>query len=260
MNDDLPRLEAVLHIDYRLRALTGLHVGGSETGISIGGSDNPIIRDPLTRRPYIPGSSVKGKMRSLVERRYGKEQNRRIGQVYIHTCDHAEAYADCEVCPLFGIPAPQQRWFCLTRLRFPDAFLDEGSVADLEERDLDLPFTELKTEVAIDRATSAATPRNIERVPAGALFGPGRISLFHYAGDDLGRLNVLREGMSLLEADYLGGSGARGSGRVRFEDLACSSLVFPEAGGVIPGSLDRSFPTLVDFEAAIREVQALLGG
>lgn len=62
-------------LQYKLRAVTGLHIGGSAQGMEIGGVDNPVIRDPLTNRPYVPGSSLKGKIRSLLEKFYGKEPN-----------------------------------------------------------------------------------------------------------------------------------------------------------------------------------------
>lgn len=256
---ELPRLEKIIHLDFRLRAVTGLHIGGSESGIAIGGSDNPVIRDPLTKRPYIPGSSLKGKMRSLLERRHGLGQNQRIGQVFIHVCqegDGAEAYARCPVCPLFGIPGHEGGWFHLTRLRFPDVPLSPESATALDRASLDMPFTEVKTEVAIDRTTSQASPRNIERVPAGAVFGRGRISLFLYEGDSAELLRTVSEGIQLVEADYLGGSGARGSGRVAFEDLSISILRLPKGGTPAAEALDGGYADSRSFEAALTDIIA----
>lgn len=248
---DLPRLQSVLHLDFSLRALTGLRIGGSEAGLVIGGSDNPVIRDPLTSRPYVPGSSLKGKMRSLLERRYGRQQNQSIDQVLIHICTAENDYRQCPVCPLFGIPAHKASWFCLTRLRFPDVQLSPRSAEELAAASLDLPFTEMKTEVAIDRLTSAASPRNVERVPAGAVFGPGRISLFLYEGDSPALLEGLVEGLDLLEADYLGGMGARGSGRVVFEDLSLSSLHLPATGPAAARVFEAVYPNCKDLRAAL---------
>lgn len=72
----------------RIRALTGLHIGGSPGALAIGNVDMPVIRDAVTGRPYIPGSSLKGKMRSLAEKITGAPQNRRIGQdVNIHVAE-----------------------------------------------------------------------------------------------------------------------------------------------------------------------------
>jgi CRISPR-associated protein Csm3 len=231
-----PRLEAVLTLSATIRCETGLRIGAAESTIAIGGLDNPVIRSPLSGEPYIPGSSLKGKIRSLLERRYELPQNWGIdrGRVQIHVCEQEAAYRGCPVCPVFGIAAPQQgRWFCLTRLRVPDVALTEAARGQLEEKATDFPYTEVKTEVAIDRLTSAATPRSMERVPAGAEFGPAFFTLFRYAGDDLRRhLAVLVEGLELLEADYLGSAGSRGSGRITFRQIALERLAFPPGGGL----------------------------
>ena len=91
-------------IECEIETKTGLHIGGAESSLAIGGVDNVIIRDPLSGRPYIPGSSLKGKMRSQMEKFHGLAQNRRIGQVTIHTCDKDTDYADCIVCHIYGVP------------------------------------------------------------------------------------------------------------------------------------------------------------
>ncbi len=250
-----PRLAAVVVIEATIRCETGLRIGAAESTISIGGLDNPVIRNPLNGEPYIPGSSLKGKMRSLLERRYELAQNWGIttGRVHVHVCKEERNYRECPVCPVFGISAPQEgRWFCLTRLRVPDVHLTEESRNTLREKPTDYPFTEVKTEVAIDRLTSAATPRSMERVPAGAEFGPARFTLFCYEGDSLrSHIGLLLEGMELLEADYLGSSGSRGSGRVAFRDIRADLLDFP-AGGGLPqrSSLGGPYATLADFAAA----------
>src|SRR5262249_25661629 len=137
--------------------------------LSIGNVDNPVIRDPLTRRPYIPGSSLRGKMRSQMEKQYGRPQNNRVGQVWIHTCKDANEYRGCNVCKTFGIPGENPHSET-SRLVVRDALLLEESAAKLEAARTDLPYTEVKWEAAIDRVTSAATPRQQERVPAGAAF------------------------------------------------------------------------------------------
>ena len=80
------RLEGRVFITFDVEAVTGLHIGGSDTGIEIGGVDKTVIRDPITNRPYIPGSSLKGKVRSLLEKYKGLKQNQPIGQGYIHSC------------------------------------------------------------------------------------------------------------------------------------------------------------------------------
>lgn len=264
MPDELRRLTSILTFDCALRAVTGLHIGAQESSISIGGMDNPVVRDPITNRPYIPGSSIKGKMRSLIERRLGlRPHERPIGRnVYIHFCDREQTYVSCEVCQLFGIPAPQERqyWFCLTRLRVSDVLLSDESAEELDHASTDLPYTEVKTEAAIDRVTSAASPRQTERVPAGAIFAPLRISLFRYEGDPPGLLDRLVEGMELLEADYLGGSGSRGSGRVQFERFSIEELALPADGRGEVRRFDRELSDLAALRNAAGELREWMTG
>lgn len=260
MPDDLRRLTSILTLQCEVKAVTGLHIGAQESSISIGGMDNPVVRDPLTNRPYIPGSSIKGKMRSLVERRLGKEQNWPISDIGIHACKTSDAYADCQVCQLFGIPAPRENWFCLTRLRVSDALLSDASADELDRASTDLPYTEVKTEAAIDRVTSAATPRSMERVPAGAVFAPARFSLFRYEGDAPDLLDLLFEGMELLEADYLGGSGSRGSGRVAFQNFAIEELALPAGGLSELRRFERPLAGLEALRGALRDVRDWMTG
>jgi len=205
-------------IECKIKALTGLHIGGAESSLAVGGVDNVIIRDPLSDRPYIPGSSLKGKMRSQMEKLYGLPQNQRIAQVYIHTCKNAEEYANCIVCHVYGVPG-QMDFSTSTRLVVRDVQLTKESVAELNAAKTDLPFSEVKWEAAIDRVTSAATPRQMERVPAGAIFGPEELVYSIYEAADIARFKNVIEGMQLLEDDYLGGSGSRGSGKVAFRDI-----------------------------------------
>jgi CRISPR-associated protein Csm3 len=205
-------------IEFKIEAETGLHIGGAESSLSIGGVDNVVIRDPLSNQPYIPGSSIKGKMRSQMEKFHSLPQNRRIHQVTIHTCQDAEAYSGCSVCHIYGVPG-EVDFSTSTRLVVRDVQLTEGSVEELREARTDLPLSEVKWEAAIDRVTSAATPRQMERVPAGAVFGPAEMVYSIYDAADIARFGDVVEGMQLLEDDYLGGSGSRGSGKVAFRDV-----------------------------------------
>ncbi len=164
------RLHGRIFLDFDIHTVTGLHIGGSPGTLAIGNVDNPVIRDPLSGAPYVPGSSLRGKMRSQQEKHMGKPQNTRIGQgVSIHTCKNAEEYASCELCRAFGIPGENPHSET-SRLVVRDAFLTPASRDDLNQLRTDLPYTEVKWEAAIDRVTSAATPRQQERVPAGAVF------------------------------------------------------------------------------------------
>ena len=218
MNDRVANLYGRAFVEAEIEAKTGLHIGGAESSLAIGGVDNVIIRDPLSGRPYIPGSSLKGKMRSQMEKYHGLPQNRRIGQVHIHTCATSEDYAGCGVCHVYGVPG-EMDFSTSTRLVVRDVPLTASSARALDAAKTDLPFTEVKWEAAIDRVTSAATPRQMERVPAGAVFGPSELVYSIYEAADLPRFAHLLEGMQLLEDDYLGGSGSRGSGKVAFRNI-----------------------------------------
>lgn len=203
-----------------IEAVTGLHIGKGKEGISIGGVDNPVMRDPLSNEPYIPGSSLKGKLRSLAEKREpGLAINfPKNSQIQIHVCESGQSYRQCPVCRIYGVPGDKD-WSAPTRLLVRDVRLTEDSRNQLRSLDAELPFTEVKYEAAIDRVTSAANPRPLERVPAGAVFGPCEMILSIYEPGDAALLSKLFEAFRLLEDDYLGGSGSRGSGQVRFKDF-----------------------------------------
>lgn len=211
-----------LIVKMNIKTLSGLHIGGSSAGLEIGGVDNPVIRDVITNQPYIPGSSLKGKIRSQLEKFMGLKQNNPVGQVKIHTCKSKEDYAQCHLCQIFGVPGEVEATGP-TRLVVRDVRMTDTSVQELSTAQTDLAYTELKTEVAIDRVTSAASPRNIERVPAGTVFGPAEMVFTLYGEKDLELFKHVIEGLQLLEDDYLGGSGSRGSGKVQFTDITLTT-------------------------------------
>ena len=267
------QIKGRVFITFNIKAVTGLHIGGSDAGIEIGGVDKTVVRDPLTNRPYIPGSSLKGKLRSLLEKYRGLKQNQRIGTGYIHSCgaDYRgnelatkgkQEYLECDVCQVFGVPG-ERDFSTPTRLVVRDTHLTPDSAARLNETGrTDLPYTEVKTEVSIDRVTSAANPRQMERVPAGSIFGPAELVYTIYEGDDcpaendIARLQTLVEGMQLLEDDYLGGLGTRGSGKIAFEAIRVQARgktnLLGEAKNLGPGAfaslaaLIASLPALQD--------------
>ena len=205
----------------RIRTVTGMHIGGSPGALAIGNVDMPVIRDAVTGRPYIPGSSLKGKMRSLTEKITGAPQNRSIGRdVNIHVAEDRDQYDRYWVNPVFGVPGEVK--FDVpapNRLIVRDVPLDDESADSLLSARTDLPFTEVKWEAAIDRVTSAATPRQMERVPAGAVFAPMELVFSVYLPGDLELFSHLFTALQLVQDDYLGGQGSRGSGKVAFEEL-----------------------------------------
>jgi CRISPR-associated protein Csm3 len=258
-------LRGKIVITAEVEAATGLHIGGAAAGLDIGGIDNPIIRHPVTREPYIPGSSLRGKMRSLLDKHFGKDANkfiqRREPVVRVHECEVENEYANCAVCQIFGVtPGDQRRqWTQLkpTRLLVRDALLAQEHEATkrLLQAKTDLPFTEVKWEATIDRITSAAVPRQNERVPAGAVFAPCEFvySLYDLNGTgyqkDVDWLQYVFKAMELLEDDYLGGYGSRGAGKVVFSNVKVTfkSHAYYDGKGTIE---------VLDENKKVRELQA----
>ena len=225
------QLHGKIFLTGTLKAITGLHIGGDSGNLDIGGIDNPVIRNPFNREPYIPGSSLRGKMRGLLDRHFNLRL-RRMGGVQIHGCQEPGDYNQCGVCQVFGV-APTTRDLrgrtMPTRLIVRDVSLTEEARKRLTEAETEGEFTEAKWEVAIDRITSEANPRQSERVPAGATFGPFELAYGIYtrnAGSssqirqELELFDIVLTGMELLQDDYLGGSGTRGYGKIAFKDLS----------------------------------------
>lgn len=225
------RLSGKLIIDASLVCLTGLHIGAGKGSLEIGGADNPVVKDAYGR-PIVPGSSIRGRIRSLLEQALGLTSpdemiylSRRRGQeVRIHQSDRP----DDAVCLLFGRnpgrmdrvkgDSTESRHVTPARLAVYDAPLDPESItAQMRER-LDDEMTEVKSENAIDRITAQANPRTLERVPAGAKFRV-RLVLDVLHEDDRKLAAVLVQGLRLLEDSSLGGGGSRGSGRVAFQNI-----------------------------------------
>jgi len=210
------------HITATLVLRSGLHIGAGKDAIEIGGLDLPVVKHPFTQEPYIPGSSLKGKLRSLLEWALNRVEN--DGNVW-GSNKSGQYDADDPILRAFGTTHKQWRGGP-TRLLVRDAYLEKAWADSI--RDQGLAFTEEKMEVTIDRIQGKAKdnigPRRTERVPAGARFELEMIfKVFDWNGDggktDRDCLNRVLEGLKLLERDALGGSGSRGYGRVRVENL-----------------------------------------
>lgn len=205
-----------------IECLTGLHIGVETKATEIGGMDAPVVRDPVTLEPYIPGSSLKGKMRSLMERRefvnsgcdirfFNRSMQR--DEVRQHQCDDPE----CKPCRIFGTAASGgQGRNRPARLIVRDCPLINAD--ELKDVGTGL-YTEAKMENTLDRITSAASPRTIERVVRGAKFS---MELVYDVEDPERVTEDLKEVLAclrLLEDDYLGGSGSRGYGRIAINNV-----------------------------------------
>jgi CRISPR-associated protein Csm3 len=179
--------------------------------------ENPIIRHPVTDQPYIPGSSLKGKVRSLLEYKHGRRQ--RSGQPKGQgRRDDGEPCqcGECMICRVFGPHKNPRHQLGPTRALFRDATMTEASLQWLE--DAGTGYAEVKTENMVNRLTGTAEhPRTQERVPAGAEFA-FEISIRIFDEDDEDEIvGFVEEGLALLEQDYLGGSGSRGYGKVSLD-------------------------------------------
>lgn len=196
----------IVEVKGKIRLETGLHIGAGKDDIHIGGIDNSIVKDK-DGFPYIPGSSLKGKIRSLLELYYNLCKNGKPSK--------CEEYGEDNTIPsMFG---DTTNFGGVTRLLFRDCFLSNATKTKLLEKNI--LATESKWESSIDRLTGiAGNPRNTERAIASLEFDY-EIIVRVLDGDDEAKFKeILSKGMKLLEQDALGGSGSRGYGKIKFID------------------------------------------
>ena len=215
------KLQKIHKITGKIVLESGLHIGAGDTELRIGGTDNPVVKHPFTNEPYIPGSSLKGKVRSLLELASGllvkSGDGKPLGTSVLRGLEGEEKQRAESLLKLFGVSGADSQENAKigpARASFADAFLTDESRELVRQRQLS--YFEVKSENSIDRIKGVAQhPRFTERVVAGLSFA-FLISLKKMEGDgDLKPL--LFQGLKLLEHDALGGSGSRGYGRVRFE-------------------------------------------
>lgn len=237
------KLLGYIKISGEIKAKTGLHIGGISDSIDKGGIDSPVIKNPITNEPYIPGSSLRGKMRSLLEKKNALCSNPLVRLEEIAKGIWMEAYPEkkyqdesthrakkSEVCRVFGDSSCKEAVPSVLIVR--DAFYNKPTREKyMQEK---LPVTEAKLEIAVDRITSHALPRTIERVPAGACFEFEVIYKVQtydngefVTDDDCAEKksnkallkdmdNILSVLLEIQEYDGLGGNTSRGYGRVQF--------------------------------------------
>ncbi|MFH0727040.1 MAG: type III-A CRISPR-associated RAMP protein Csm3 [Pseudomonadota bacterium] len=216
------RLITIKEIKGRIVLKSGLHIGSGDMEMKIGGTDNPVIKHPHTLEPYIPGSSLKGKTRSLLEMRSGLmafTEGKPLSIKALNQCKDIDAEQKLQgekIIKLFGTSGADEvaiEKYGASRASFADAYLNEQWRMKAETRQW--PLTEVKSENSINRIKGTAeNPRFTERVPAGAEFR-FCISLKKMA-DDEDLESFLLTGLKLLQMDALGGSGSRGYGKVEF--------------------------------------------
>lgn len=201
---------AKIRITGKISSITGMHIGGASGFSAIGAIDLPVIRDVRTDDPMIPGSSLKGKMRSLLAKQYSDTL-----KLPTHNNDNVK------IRRLFGYMQDgksgeeREKKAFPARLQFSDMFLMNKEYLS----EIGVPTTEVKFENTINRLTAVANPRQIERSVAGSEYELNLIYNVVNEDEMLEDFTTINEGMRLLTYDYLGGHGSRGYGRIRFSEL-----------------------------------------
>lgn len=211
-------------LEATIELVTGLHIGAGSEEMHIGGIDNAVLKHPHTLEPYIPGSSLKGKMRSLLEWRagvVGECKGSPVNGKVLETLSGEKLVAAEQIARLFGLSGDANNEKLAvrigpTRVAFWDCSLEKAWSSSIKEKGY--LYTEAKSENMIDRIKGVAEhPRQTERVPAGARF-TFKLTFKELDGDKE-LLSTLLAGLKLLELDGIGGSGSRGYGKIRFEGL-----------------------------------------
>lgn len=204
-----------LEISGNIEVVTGMHIGGSSEFAAIGAVDSPVVRDTISRKPMIPGSSFKGKLRTLLAKKYNTEIAEKPDE------DNEK------LLKIFG--CSEKGKIRRGRVLISDMFI--LNYEKIKERGLS-GATEVKFENTINRVTAVAKPRQIERVIRGAEFEMNIIYEICYDGapedvekEILEDINILADGFKLMKYDYLGGSGSRGYGKIKFNDLSVSPII-----------------------------------
>lgn len=200
---------------------SGLHIGAGDTEMHIGGTDQPVIKHPLTQEPYIPGSSLKGKVRSLLEMKSGlvvKTEGKPVQAGLLKSLNGNEADECKNILKIFGSGGSDAEAIAdygigPTRVSFADCPLNDDWKEAIDSRQ---SYFEVKSENSINRIKGTAeSPRFTERVVAGAEFDFSvSLKLLEENEDIL--FDYLLLGLKLLEMDAIGGSGSRGYGRIEF--------------------------------------------
>jgi len=202
-------LKGKLDIGAILRLETGLHIGASSDFAPIGAVDSPFLRDPMTKQPIIPGSSLKGKIRTLLARSFSTDE------YFLNKIDEDSPV----IQRLFGSAAQSGAGGLGARLQFSDIRMTPESLAQFGSMELDTYIGEIKFENSINRATAVANPRQIERLPAGTEFAFTLVYNIERPAELMEDMQILGKGLRLLQMDYLGGHGSRGYGRVLLRDF-----------------------------------------
>ena len=197
-----------LQITGKIEVVTGMHIGGSSAFAAIGAVDSPIIKDTISRKPIIPGSSLKGKMRTL------------LAKVYNKTAMPKPDDDDVRITRVFG--SAKKGEIKKSRIIISDMIMNNEE--ELRNRGLQ-SLTEIKFENSINRVTAVANPRQIERAVRGSKFDLDIIYEVEEEGEVIEDFVIIAQGLKMLQYDYIGGSGSRGYGKIIFKDLHADVVI-----------------------------------
>jgi CRISPR-associated protein Csm3 len=211
------KLKGYVLLEATLRLKSGLHIGTGEKPER--GEPLNVIKSVRTDQPYIPGSSLKGKMRSLLELTYGRKETDPKDNGSPCWCGR------CQICLLFG-GGNAEKTIEPSRLIFRDCLLTPHFAEFLENVEL-----EIKPGVRIDRNSGKAAGKALfptTRVPEGTEFD-FKVSVRVFDDDNTESFRRwLSMGLFLMEQDALGGGGTRGSGHVEFEEVRFDGVDFEQ--------------------------------
>lgn len=191
------KLQAKIKITGIIQVKTGLRIGAGNNDFELGSAQLSVIKSKGV--PFIPGSSLKGKLRSLLAKYYGSNSVERDPEI---------------IKELFGDAKGKDNGDFRTRLLVRDCSMIKSK---------NEPLTETKWENVIKRMLGGAeNPREVERVPEGSEFS-FEIIYDQYDADDSEKLRNhfkhIKLALALLEDDYLGGYGSRGYGKIEFKQV-----------------------------------------
>ena len=206
------KLKKMIVIEGTMTAVEGIHIGGNNEGTKIGGCDNPVIRNPLTGKPYIPGSSIKGVMRSTLEKIEDKSRNGK-------PCGCGNS--NCMVCKLFGAHMNLRASSGEPRLLIRDMDIDPEFEQELLDSGANYSdIIEIKTSTMVDRSTNTAAGgslRNVERVAAGTKFKCEFVLKVFDGDDEKAMINAIKKLLTSVEVLGIGSKTTAGCGQVKFD-------------------------------------------
>lgn len=190
-----------------IEVITGMHIGGNGAFAVIGAIDSPVVKDVRTKLPMIPGSTLKGKIRTL------------LAKVYNTSVVNPDDDAEC-ILRLFG--SAKKDKVLPSRIIISDMFMSNAD--ELRNKNIK-SMTEVKFENSINRQTAVANPRQIERVIRGSKFALDIIYELSDETEAIKDIELLVQGMKLLQYDYIGANGSRGYGKIKFDDVYADVVV-----------------------------------